>query len=203
MEEGPNVSCFDKLLGFQYQVIKKELRVDDIFIRHYNNINDRFHPPHIDKFGAKLIEKLTQYLGAKHLVDLTDEESTHCMLLVEAFKNLLIREDSFIINNQEIFSHYIDIFCSALRLKDPAQIQDKERQSLTQLSLIVLDILIQFTLRGGIYINYLVSHDEFIRLLIRSLYGPEKEFIRTEQVIIVIEIMLSCKELDVKHFLIN
>ena len=59
------------------------------------------------------------------------------------------------------------------------------------------------TLLGGDYIRILMSHEQFIKLLIRALYGPEKEYIKTEQVITVIEIILGSKEVDADEFLIK
>lgn len=41
------------------------------------------------------MDRLNGYVMDKYLADLSEEESGHCLLLAEAFKNLLIREDRF------------------------------------------------------------------------------------------------------------
>ena len=67
----------------------------------------------------------------------------------------------------------------------------------------VLEIIWLLSIRGGVYIGYLMNHDEFFRLLIRALYGLEKELIRTDRVITIIQVLLSAKEMDVEAFLIS
>lgn len=68
------ISFFDKLIEFEYSVNKRELRVEDIFVRHFNNSNE-FKPSDIENFAQKIIEKLKEFIDFKFLADLTESEN--------------------------------------------------------------------------------------------------------------------------------
>ena len=72
IENLPN-SFYDKLVQFEYSVNKRELRVEGIFVRHFNTQMD-YKPPNMEHFEEKLIEKLKENVEFKYLRDLSQQE---------------------------------------------------------------------------------------------------------------------------------
>ena len=80
---------------------------------------------------------------------------------------------------------------------------------LKEMSETILDMLTHITKAGGPHFEHLREHHDFIRMLIRALYGREKEIIDTKQIIVILQNILNSqykvenqKELN-KEFLIN
>jgi hypothetical protein len=55
MQNSNDNQFFNKISGFSYQVNYRELKVEEIFVRFYNNPTDRYRPPDVDKFAEKLM----------------------------------------------------------------------------------------------------------------------------------------------------
>ena len=52
-------------------------------------------------------------------------------------------------------------------------------------------------MNGGVHFDYLKDNNDFIRLLIRALYGNEKDIIDIHTIICILQNMLNPKELDI------
>lgn len=57
---------------------------------------------------------------------------------------------------------------------------------LKEMSTHVLEIISHITKNGGIHFEYLKNNNDFIKLLIRSLYGKEKEILDTQHIISIL-----------------
>lgn len=68
---------------------------------------------------------------------------------------------------------------------------------------LVIDILKYISSSGGIHLEYIKDNIDFIRLLIRSMYGKEKEIVNTLGVIKIIKNLLNYETLNVEVFLIK
>ena len=56
---------FSEIQEFTYSISKRELLVNEIFIRFYNNPEDKFSPVIPESFGLQIIEKLSDYMSEK------------------------------------------------------------------------------------------------------------------------------------------
>mmetsp|Transcript_29965 Transcript_29965/g.29169 ORF Transcript_29965/g.29169 Transcript_29965/m.29169 type:complete len:127 (+) Transcript_29965:1252-1632(+) len=74
---------------------------------------------------------------------------------------------------------------------------------LQNISNLVIDILIHISKSGGVHLEYIKDNIDFIRLLIRSLFGPEKDIINTSGVITIIKNLINYENLNVDVFLIK
>ncbi len=107
-----HVSFYDKLITFGYSVNQRELRVEDIFIRHFNNQNE-FKPADLENFSSKLVEKLKEYTDFKFIADLDNEQYQNTVELLKALRIILVNEN-LIINDPEKFEEYLCTFCNMI-----------------------------------------------------------------------------------------
>lgn len=63
-----------------------------------------------------------------------------------------------------------------------AQVND-EREMIKNVSCHVLEILVHISKTGGLHFDYLKSNNDFIRMLIRSLYQKESEVVESQTII--------------------
>jgi len=74
---------------------------------------------------------------------------------------------------------------------------------LKSVSDLVIDILKHISKSGGVHLDLIKDNIDFIRLLIRALYGREKLIINTSGVITIIKNLISSENLNVEVFLIK
>jgi len=58
-----------------------------------------------------------------------------------------------------------------------------ETHRLKEMSNLVLGVIVHISKTGGIHFEYLKDNIDFMRLLIRSLYGKEKEIVDMDTII--------------------
>jgi hypothetical protein len=57
----------------EYSVQRRELRVDGIYIRYYNQERDRYRPYNALRFAQAIILKIKEYVGGKLIAELSEE----------------------------------------------------------------------------------------------------------------------------------
>jgi len=87
--------CFNKIEFFKYSVNERELRVDDIFLRHYNQEGDQYKPQNSLMFASKIMKKLKEYTHQRYMSDLSTIERFYALELVNAFKTLIKKDLNF------------------------------------------------------------------------------------------------------------
>jgi hypothetical protein len=72
-------------------------------------------------------------------------------------------------------------FCNLIQIKPDfdgnLNPTNEEATMLGKMSFLVLEIIQHISKNGGIHFDYLKTNNDFIRLMIRSLYSKEKEII--------------------------
>jgi hypothetical protein len=68
---------------------------------------------------------------------------------------------------------------------------------------LVIDILKHISKSGGVHFEYIKDNIDFIRLLIRCLYGNEKDVVNMFGVISIMKNLLNYESLNVEVFLIR
>ena len=135
-------------------------------------------------FSNALVAKLKEFTddGKQYLADLSQPDSDNCIELVRAFKNLLIQEH-LLVDEFSVFQEDITTFCDLIKVKNEDQL---ETQRLKEMSHLVLEIIKHISKTGGIHFEYLKDNMDFMRLLIRSLFGKEKEIVDMEDIITIL-----------------
>lgn len=85
-------NVFSHFLGFKYQVNKVELKVEEIFIRHYNKPTDKYHPTVPESFSNSILNQLKPYLHSSSIGELSPREFDEVLNLVSALYNIFKRE---------------------------------------------------------------------------------------------------------------
>ena len=109
---------------------------------------------------------------------------------MKAFKNLLIQEH-LLVDDQNMFQEDISTFCDLIKVKNENSsaaytLEATETQRLKEMSHLVLEIIKHISKTGGLHFEYLKDNIDFMRLLIRSLYGKEKEIVDMDDIITIL-----------------
>ena len=75
------------ILDFEYTINKKELLVENIYVRHYNR-DCEFKPKNQQAFSVALLSNLKEMLKGRYFQDLSEEEALNGLELIDALKNL-------------------------------------------------------------------------------------------------------------------
>lgn len=81
-------SFFDVIQEFDYTINKQELRIESIFVGHFNS-DIYFKPSDVNRFVASLLFELKKRFNNCHLADLEDKEFENALEITQALRNLV------------------------------------------------------------------------------------------------------------------
>lgn len=182
---------FSEIQRFDYTINREELRVQDIFVRHFNS-DPEFRPPNIVAFAESLDMKLKALLGDKRLHCLEPAEIADCLQIVKAFRSLvshhsIFEEENFGFNDMvAVFSKLIVVDPQDSEIDDLTLAQEKVRET----AQVIMDIVKQVS-RHVDMIRILVSNLPFIRLMVRTIKDQQIDVIPADQVLQVLNNFLD------------
>jgi hypothetical protein len=96
---------YSVLISFKYKVNQVELKVDDVFVKHYNSSGDPYRPKLPEAFANSLLNTLKEilkYEGEQQpLSSLIQRQFNDAYNLVLAIKQVLLREQTIYFASRE------------------------------------------------------------------------------------------------------
>ena len=73
---------------FDYEINKKELKIDDIFVKHFNS-DIYFRPQNVRNFVDNLFTKLKKTLESGNFAEMTAKQFDDVLEITKALRNLI------------------------------------------------------------------------------------------------------------------